>query len=249
MGIFNSKCYYFVKVELIKDFFFPKTCINCAKFGNYICCNCLKKIIFLEQQLCPVCGRAGADGQTHPACYQKNSLNGLISVLDYHQPIAKKLVEKIKYRFISDLINEAGHLMFNFLAKKKYLTFEAFLKEKPIIVPVPLHQKRQAWRGFNQSALIGKFFSQKLNLICIDDFLLRTRNTTPQVELKGRERKINIKGAFQINKIYWPIVNKRKSIKVFLVDDVWTTGSTIKECTKVLKSKGIEKVWALTLTR
>ncbi len=236
-------------MEIIKDFLFPRTCINCNKFGRYICPSCFKKIVFLENQFCPICDKPAIDGQTHPVCDHKHHLDGLISILEYHQPLAKKLIEKIKYQFVSDLINEVGYLMFKFLAKQKYLTFESFLKEKPIIVPVPLHRKRQAWRGFNQSILIGKFLAKNLNLACIEDLLLRVKNTTPQVELKGKARRKNIENAFQINKLFLPVISKRKLKKILLVDDVWTTGSTLKECTKVLKRNGIKKIWALSLAR
>jgi len=78
------------------------------------------------------------------------------------------------------------------------------------------------------------------------DILLRHKHTKPQTDLKGKERKVNIRGAFKINS------NCKLSIlnsKLILFDDVWTTGSTLRECGKVLKRIGVKEAWGLTLTR
>lgn len=110
------------------------------------------------------------------------------------------------------------------------------------IVPVPLHPKRQKWRGFNQSAVIGQILSKKIGLD-YQEALKRTRYTKPQVELSGKDRRQNIRNAFSLTKSYILSPN------VLLLDDVWTTGSTLKECAYVLKRGGAKKVWAITLAR
>lgn len=112
-----------------------------------------------------------------------------------------------------------------------------------IIVPVPLHAKRLKERGFNQSLLIARGIAKKLKAGLSYDNLCRTRPTEPQVGLKSRERAENLKDAFNISD---PAAFKDR--KILLVDDVYTTGATIKECSKVLKKAGAD-VYALTLAR
>ncbi len=112
-----------------------------------------------------------------------------------------------------------------------------------IIVPVPLHAKRLRQRGFNQSLLIARGLAKKLKTGLSYDNLVRARPTEPQVNLKAKERAENLKEAFTLR--FAPAF---KGKKILLVDDVYTTGATVKECSKVLKQAGSE-VYALTLAR
>ena len=79
------------------DFLFPRKCFVCGQYGGYVCKTCYQKLPFLEYQFCPVCSNASLDGQSHQKCQKKLHLDGLISILSYHQP-TKILVEKIKYK-------------------------------------------------------------------------------------------------------------------------------------------------------
>ena len=118
-------------------------------------------------------------------------------------------------------------------------------KEKPdIITPVPLHRKRLKKRGFNQSLILARHLAKILGVSEVDCLHLeRIRHTLPQTNLRERERRINVKGAFSV-KDPSPFKNKR----VLLVDDVLTTGATVRECSKVLKKAGAE-VFIVTLAR
>ncbi len=115
---------------------------------------------------------------------------------------------------------------------------------KTVIVPVPLHVKRLREREFNQSAIIGSIIGKKFGIPVAATALVRHRNTKPQVELDGKERKENVIGAFS--------VEDRTAIEgkeIILVDDVYTSGSTINECAKVLKKNGADKVYVVTIAR
>jgi ComF family protein len=113
-----------------------------------------------------------------------------------------------------------------------------------VIIPVPLHHKRLRQRGFNQAILLGEIFAQKWRLPLLRNSLRRVRWTEPQVNLSAAERLENVKGAFALADIV-AVAGKR----VLLVDDVYTTGSTVKECAKVLKSGGAQSVTAITVAR
>lgn len=113
-----------------------------------------------------------------------------------------------------------------------------------VIVPVPLHPKRLRWRGFNQAAVLGEAVSRSWS-VPLEAFVLeKSRPTQPQTELTRKERQPNVRGAFE--------VNPRRTVKgrhVLLVDDVYTSGATVTECTRVLLRAGARTVQVLTLGR
>lgn len=110
------------------------------------------------------------------------------------------------------------------------------------IIPVPLHIDRLRERGFNQSLLLARAVGKR-HRIPVDPFVLkRTRWTEPQVNLSGKERKINVKGAFEVQ-------GDVRGRSILLIDDVYTTGATVGECSKVLRKGGAKEVCVLTLAR
>ncbi|GAB4538538.1 MAG: hypothetical protein Fur0020_07450 [Thermodesulfovibrionia bacterium] len=122
------------------------------------------------------------------------------------------------------------------------LLFSLPLPPVDVIIPVPLHGKRLKERGFNQSAIIGRHISRGIGMPLLINSLIRTRDTLPQVGLNAKDRKRNIKGAFS--------VQDKKGIykkRVLLIDDVLTTGSTARECSKVLKMAGAKSVYVMTI--
>ncbi len=112
------------------------------------------------------------------------------------------------------------------------------------IIPVPLHPSRLREREFNQSAILASVIGDKLGIPVLTDILLRERYTRPQVELDMKERKKNVVGAFSAQNEEL-IIDK----EIILVDDVYTTGSTVNECAKALKKNGAKKVCVVTIAR
>ncbi len=215
---------------MLLDFLFPRCCLGCGQWGKYFCQECLKKIKSVEKPICPVCQKPAIGGKTHPRCQTKYSLDNLTSIFAY-EGIVKEAIGQLKYKFITDLAEE----LIGLTPKLPY--FKSFT-----LVPIPLHPRRQRWRGFNQAELLGKILARKLGSGIRNDVLIRYKYTKPQVDLKGKERKKNIRNAFKITP-------KAKLKKVILFDDVWTTGSTLRECGLVLKKAGVKEVWGLTLAR
>lgn len=113
-----------------------------------------------------------------------------------------------------------------------------------LIVPVPLHKTRLKERGFNQSLLLSRALAKVCGLPIDYINLKRTRATSPQINLKGKDRITNVKGAFAV-KNNAPFKGKG----ILLIDDVYTTGATVSECCKVLKKAGAEDINVLTLAR
>lgn len=219
------------------DFIFPPRCVSCGRPGRYLCPKCLPKIKIIEHQVCPVCERPAIGGATHPRCQTKDSLDGLSSFFVYGGPI-KKAIKKLKYKFVTDLAGELINM--TSVAPMDIGTPSA-------LVSVPLHWRRLNWRGFNQSEILGKMMSARLKTRFAPDLLIRKKYTQPQVKLKGKKRKENIENAFILNPRYQKLEIGHWELVIF--DDVWTTGSTLRECCKVLKEAGAKKVWAMTLAR
>jgi ComF family protein len=113
-----------------------------------------------------------------------------------------------------------------------------------LIIPVPLHRQRLQERGFNQALLLARTFYPNHHHLINFLVLERHRYTEPQISMSGKMRRKNLKNAFR--------VTDRKVVegkRVLLVDDVFTTGSTVNECAKVLKMAGTKEVQVLTLAR
>lgn len=108
------------------------------------------------------------------------------------------------------------------------------------LIPVPIYKSKLKKRGFNQAELISYGISNFLGIKTINDMLIRNKNTIAQKDLNDKQRFENLKDAFKIKKIY-------KLNTVMLIDDIYTTGSTIENCTKVLLEYGIKKVYFMTI--
>lgn len=227
---------------MLLDFLFPRRCLGCGRWGEYFCQECRQAIKLIENQVCPVCERPAIEGRTHPRCQTRYSLDGLTSIFTY-QGLIKEAIGKLKYKFITDLAEELIELTVEYLQNHK--SYIINLKSS-VLIPVPLHSRRQRWRGFNQAELLGRMLGQKFNWQVRTDLLARHKYTKPQIKLKGKERRRNIRGAFKINPNSKFLIRNSKFI---LFDDVWTTGSTLRECGQVLKRAGAKEIWGLTLAR
>ena len=121
--------------------------------------------------------------------------------------------------------------------------FNEFLKNNPVVVPVPLHRNRLNERGFNQSLIIARTVSEIWHLE-LNDCLIRTKDTGHQVGRTRAERLKALENAFSLTANSY-----RLAPNVLLVDDVWTTGATMNECKKTLLKAGVSKVWGFVLAR
>lgn len=215
------------------DIFFPKNCVSCGRSGKYICAVCLNKVPNAKLH-CPVCENFNFRGKTHQSCLGKYELDGHIGIWAYMGAVRKAIL-RLKYNFISDLVSElvcvsAGKLEVN-------LDWDKF-----IFIAIPTSQARKNWRGFNQSEILAELFARELGGAYKSEMLLKIKNTKPQAQLDRIHRKQNIKNTFTLG----PNLDVKNN-RIILVDDVWTTGSTMREAGKVLKKAGASEVWGLTV--
>jgi len=241
------------RLDWLVDWLYPPRCRACAgrihgRDSAYFCAACWKAIRLVGHPLCNVCGRPfpDASGADHTcgvclertprfaaarawACYPREEQQS--------DPL-RQVIQKYKYGRKVSLGKPLGRLLARGCAE--------FLGAcgVDLIIPVPLHPKRLRWRGFNQSLLLARQVSRSYG-VPVDPFVLRRqRETAPQTELAEAERRRNVRGAFALH--------PEKSIKaqtILLVDDVYTSGATVGECSAVLKRGGAKDVYVLTLAR
>ncbi len=224
----------------ILDLVFPKKCLVCTREGKYLCPDCVGKIS-QAPPLCIYCKRSSIEGTTHTNCEKEYGLDGLISIWRY-QGIIRKAILSLKYKYST----EVGHeLTEYFIDRIKKLDSRFILKSSNVLTPIPLHWHKENVRGFNQSIEVGKKVATALCWKFIPNLLIKKQSTIPQAELGGEARRQNLKNVFVIN----PSLSSQTPHSVILFDDVFTTGSTLIEATKVLKRAGVVKVWGLTIAR
>lgn len=223
------------------DFFFPKFCLGCGYIGVYLCLSCQNKLKPIEQDVCLYCKEPSLFGLTHPNCQKKLNIDGFLT-LYYYNPILKNIIKNIKYRLATEVWQDFYRIIKPEVIEK--LGFYKKLSSDFIIQPIPLTKNKYNERGFNQASLIGLFF-QKFLKFPIVDLLIRKKETLPQAQTKSLlKRYLNLKGAFKsINS------NIIRSSNIIIVDDVVTTGSTVKEAAKILKEAGAKKVYILALAK
>lgn len=231
----------------ILDFLFPRRCVSCGKIGRYFCRKCCLKIEFITRPICPVCGGSAVDGATHPRCKTRYSLDGLTSFFRY-DGVIRRAVKLLKYQFVSDLAKEFISLIPSSLLQP--ITHNS----SPItLIPIPLHPSRLRFRGFNQAEVLGKILAKRLNIPIRTNILKRVRKTTPQVEMKDRKKRLkNMEGVFAVNNLAMKPFDSAQgrqysNVTIFLFDDVFTTGATLRSAANVLKRAGVKRVWGVVM--
>jgi len=232
-----------VIAEFVLDILFPKFCLNCGKESSYLCPDCFSLIEILDRQYCPFCKGPNVvlDGKTCGRCRKSKNLNGLFCASSYDNFIVKKMINQFKYgSLIKELSKPLSSLIIAHLANlEKQLNFADY-----ILIPVPLHKKKLKQRGFNQAEEIAKELSFALKIPVFNNVLAKIKQTPTQVELKKEEREKNVQGAFSCRNS-----GLIKNRKILLVDDVFTTGTTMEECAVVLKNAGAKEVWGAVVAR
>lgn len=240
--------------KFILDILFPKFCVNCKTEGSYLCPDCFSLIEILDRQYCPFCQIpiVVSDGKTCSRCARTHNLNGLYCVTSYKNLIIKKLIHSFKYKpFVKDISEILAFLIINHLSliAQERLAPQLSMRTlflDSILIPVPLSKKKLKFRGFNPAEEIAKHLSKYLKIPLLNNVLIKTKETLPQMELKKEERMKNIKGAFSCSRFGFEQIKNRE---ILLVDDVFTTGSTMEECAAVLKKAGAKKVWGVVVAR
>ncbi len=216
-------------LDKVINIIYPPKCIFCQQLlghdvGAHICDLCYSKLPFMKMEVMPAFPQA-----------EDNYCNGVVSVFEYAGLVKESL---IRFKFY----NEPGY----------YKTYGGLIADKldklsnindyQLVMSVPLHKQREYSRGYNQAYLISRELSRKIKLRESSGIFKRTRYTESQSLLDRHKRAQNVKGAFTVTK-----PGKIKGKTILLVDDILTTGSTIEECSRVLKEAGATRVIAVVV--
>jgi ComF family protein len=227
----------------ILEFFLPRLCLFCdAAVGEgaevAVCPECEEQIQWVESPLCTCCGQVFADRegpdrvcgdcQTDPPPFARARAAAL-----YAGPVSQAIT-RFKFNRQMAFLPVMQHWL------QRPLCLE-LVADADLLVPVPLHPRRIKHRGFNQALLLARAFPEAT---VAREAVVRIRHTAPQVGLNPKERRDNVKGAFVVTD---PSLVKDK--RVLLVDDLYTTGATVKECARVLHKAGARRVEILTVAR
>lgn len=230
--------------EGILQFFLPKQCPCCDRFLNEdekgICENCLSGIRWIEPPFCTICGIPflSRDVENHPCseCISKKRYFTMARAIGLYEGTLRKAIHQWKY--------EGKDSLTPFFVK---WIEEGFSRYWPhplfdLLIPVPLHKSRLRHRGFNQALLLVKQLSKLTGIPYGKKVLIKNIPSIPQVDLSVVQREKGVKGSFEIGR-----KEDVKGKRILLIDDVYTTGATVNECSKVLILAGAESVDVLTL--
>lgn len=242
-----DKIIYKIKYFLL-NLFFPKFCLGCQKEGTYLCYDCKTLLDIAEFNYClcnknPIRLLPNSKLGKCQRC-QNKKLSGLLFALPYKEKtLTKKLIYNFKYQpFLKDLAKTLSNILIEHFIISEKNNNEFW--NNSVLVPILLDKNKLKNRGYNQSEELAKELSKILKIPVFSDILIKIKKTEPQMELSKEKRENNLQGVF---KVY--CVEKISNKKIFLVDDVYTTGSTMQECAKVLKESGIKDVWGIAIAR
>ncbi|MCH9753587.1 MAG: ComF family protein [Alphaproteobacteria bacterium] len=233
------------QINKILGLLFPSKCFACGTIvgrESKLCFSCWKGVEFISSPSCSKCDYpfefdVGEEMICGECIKEKVFFDKALSIFKYGD-VSKILIHKLKY---SDKLHMAKYLAM-LLVKR----VQSESKDFDFIVPVPMHRKKLRRRFYNQSALISKHLSRLSGIPFLPNVLEKSTHHIPQTGLRREIRKSNVKGTFRLSKKSANIIRGKN---ILLVDDVYTTGATVNECSKILKHALCNKVIVATVAR
>ena len=235
-----------IAIQGILGLIYPPHCQMCGEgldiFNRRVLCEiCYNNIRLNTPPFCKKCGRPRpyeSAGSVCETCATKSYYFDASYSVCIYEGVIRECIHGFKYNAKFALEGLFKNLLIGFA--EKYIDISRF----DYIVPVPLHTAKYRERTFNQSAVLADHLSKRFKMPLLKNNLIRRRPGMPQVTLSKNKRLEDIRGSFKIKNGF---LLKNKS--VLLIDDVFTTGATVNECSKVLKGAGASSIEVLTLAR
>lgn len=231
--------------SVLVDLVAPPACLACdTRIGAQggLCPRCWGEMRFIERPFCEILGTPfphdqGPGAVSLPALADPPPFERLRSVVLYDER-ARALVSGLKFADRGDLAR--------WMAQWMLVAGRELLADCQIVIPVPLHWRRLQERRYNQSAELARPLALGAGLACLPLALVRHRATQSQIGLSALARSRNVQGAFRVPTESRPQIEGRR---ILLVDDVYTTGATVKACARALKRAGASDIDVLTFAR
>ena len=221
-------------IDITEYVFFPKRCCSCGKVIRSdlnFCDECNIENCRIRKPKCYHCGQENS----LCGCSTENRKYNMITAPFYYIDEARNSIKNFKFHGYFD----NGKFLADEMAKTVKEDFD--IGEIDLAIPVSLSKKRRRQRGFSQTNYLTKIVAEKIDVEYRDDILIKIRETPPQAELKAKQRRTNLKDAYKV-KDGVDLSGKT----VLLCDDVKTTGTTLNECTRMLRKAGAKKIYCLT---
>lgn len=224
--------------NMILQWFYPPHCILCGKImktgtKEILCSECKNTLPWKEGAVCQKCGRSVYLNETYCERCQKANFVFEKGVAVFSYADVRDAIAHFKFKYWKRDAVPLAKLMGDYL-----LTYYPELQEQSdLLIPVPMYEKKQKVRGFNQSELLAKLLAERFGKPYSANNLKRIRHTAPQSLLNAEQRRENIKGAFSLEN-----GEEVEGKTILLIDDIFTTGTTINECSKVLYANGAKRV-------
>lgn len=226
--------------KTVKEYLFPVFCLSCDAEGKWVCDSCMQYVQVNIQQFCPRCHKKTERGEACNACHTSSTLLQHIAVLPYEEAaLIGKLIHVFKYQYAEEVRQVIDTIIVDFVSQHPNI-----FAHIDSIIPIPLHKKRFAERGFNQATYIANALSQVLHIPSQGGALVRLRNTPHQARLDRAERMKNVTNAFYVKE-----PADIGGMHIVLVDDVYTTGATMQSAAHMLLDAGAASVSGCTLAR
>lgn len=204
----------------ILDLIFPKKCVNCKKIGDYVCADCFVFLSFEPKPICLVCKKLSINNLTHKECLKRYSIDGYFSALATNK-LSFKLLSRFKSKpYLGNLTKFLTELFYESLIQNEYFV-KLLSKGNLLMVSVPLSKEKIRKRGYNQSELLAKNMSLKLNVLYFNSLILKDTYEIKSKTVMGKN--------------------------ILVVDDIVKSGLTLQNAARVLKIGGARKVFGLTL--
>lgn len=237
----NRFCKFWSRVgRTTADLLFPLRCPVCDKPvrlpGKGICPECREKLRPVADPLCRKCGKL-LGSQTREYCGDCRKRNHAYDrgIALYSYSSCHETIYRMKYGGRREYTEYLGDEMARILGRQ-------ILEWKPdALIPVPLHVQRQKKRGYNQAELLAVRIGMKLQIPVFSEYLARSRKTLPQKSVEASLRKNNLKSSFNI------VQNDVKLNTIVIIDDIYTTGSTVDVIAEVCRQAGVKKVYFAVL--
>lgn len=224
----------------LSNLFYPPQCFSCNRRieeEQILCEKCSEEMIPVSHNSCTFCNKDTINTLICEECKKDYPFDEVVCAYSFNLPI-QRLIHHFKY----NEFRRIGAYLGSKLAE--LISTYSFISDTDYIIAVPLHKTKKRFRGFNQAEIIAEALSVKLNIPILKNVLKRKKYTQTQTQLKKHEREKNVANAFHLKNI-GTIRNK----SVLLVDDVLTTGSTMKSIALLLKENFVKHIYVCTLAR
>lgn len=229
-------------IETAITFLYPSQCKVCEEHLSlyaepYICPSCWKDIEYINPPWCEFCGLPNEESLCD-ACSSHPPRFGKLRTIAAYEKTLQQAIHLFKFEKRTSLRKALIQLLVDNIPD------DLNLKDYDYVLPIPIHKKRLRERGFNQTLLLAEGLTNATGLKVLKDSLVRNKNTSPQSSLNKEARQTNILGAFGIRN-----ADYIRSKHILILDDVYTTGATVREVVKILWDADPKEIDVLTLAR